>query len=433
MPEPLGDLDAALSRVADRWDPARTERTLESLHVEKQRRTVRRRAAWSGAAVAVAVVAVGLWVRPWDGARTWNGTESRPGAADEFSRHIQLADGSQVWLRDAASRVHVAQDAPQRVALELQAGAARFDVTHVEGRVFRVQSGVVAVEVLGTRFDVEQAGDRTRVEVSRGRVAVSWPEGRVELAAGEAGWFPRAEPDPLAAQQAAVPSPTGPARSARAGESARRASAHGSSASRASADRAQPLAASPAAQRAAAAAASASAAAPAPAQGRAQAAEGAARSAPAKAWREAAEPGEFEHAYKLLEGSANPVADDVEELLLAADSARLSGHPEAALPFLRKVIDRHTRDSRAPLAAFTLGGVLMQQLGQPREAEAAYARARELSLNESLAEDALARQVEAAHRAGDAARARALAREYMDSYPSGRRTHAVQRFGGLTR
>jgi transmembrane sensor len=416
MPEPLRDLDAALSRVADRWNAARTERTLEALHVKKQRRMLRRRAAWGGAAIAVAALTFGLWTRPWDG------TDSQAGAAHEFSRQIRLADGSQVWLRDAASRVRVAQDAPQRVALELEAGAARFDVTHVEGRVFRVEAGLVTVEVLGTRFHVEREADRTRVEVSRGRVAVSWPEGRVELAAGEAGWFPRTEPEPVAAQQVALPSPTTPARSARASEPGRKATPHG--ASRASVDRSPPLAASSAAQRSDAAAPSA--------RGSTQAAESTARAAPpAKAWREAAEQGEFEHAYKLLERTSNPVADDVEELLLAADSARLSGHPEAALPFLRKVIERHTSDSRAPLAAFTLGGVLMQQLGQPREAEAAYARARELSLNASLAEDALARQVEAAHRAGDAARARSLAREYMERYPSGRRQHAVQRFGGL--
>jgi outer membrane protein assembly factor BamD (BamD/ComL family) len=49
-----------------------------------------------------------------------------------------------------------------------------------------------------------------------------------------------------------------------------------------------------------------------------------------------------------------------------------------------------------------------------------------------LAEDALARQVEATYRAGDTARARTLATEYLARYPKGRRVHAVQRFGGLT-
>jgi transmembrane sensor len=121
----------------------------------------------------------------------------------------------------------------------------------------------------------------------------------------------------------------------------------------------------------------------------------------------------------------------VEELLLAADAARLSGHPEAALPYLERVVDDHARDSRAPVAAFTLGGVLMQQLGRARDAEVAYGKARALSLHSSLAQDALARQVEAAHRAGDATRARALATEYLQQFPAGRRIKAVRRFGGL--
>lgn len=168
-----------------------------------------------------------------------------------------------------------------------------------------------------------------------------------------------------------------------------------------------------------------------PAQRARDAADSAPQTPVASAWREPAERGEFERAYELLRHAPQPVGDDVEQLLLAADTARLSGHPEAALPYLRRVVAQHARDSRAPLAAFTLGGVLMQQLGQPREAEAAYARARELASDSPLAEDALARQVEAAHRAGDAARARTLAREYLAKYPQGRRVHAVQRFAGL--
>jgi transmembrane sensor len=121
----------------------------------------------------------------------------------------------------------------------------------------------------------------------------------------------------------------------------------------------------------------------------------------------------------------------VQELLLAADAARLSGHPAQAEPFLRRVMERHASDPRASLAAFTLGGVLMNQLGRPREAEAAYARARALSLSDALAQDAVARQVEAAHRAGDTTRARKLALQYLDRYPNGRRVNAVRRFGGL--
>jgi transmembrane sensor len=151
----------------------------------------------------------------------------------------------------------------------------------------------------------------------------------------------------------------------------------------------------------------------------------------ARTWREHAENGDFSRAYELLSQASELVPDDVQALLLAADAARLSGHPSQAVPYLRGVIDRHASDPRASLAAFTLGGVLMNQLGRPREAETAYAKARALSLSDTLAQDAVARQVEAAHRAGDTTRARKLALEYLARYPNGRRVNAVRRFGGL--
>jgi transmembrane sensor len=303
---------------------------------------------------------------------------SQPMAAASDLR-MQLADGSKVSLRDARTRVVVRRASANALELDMPIGVARFDVVHHEQRVFQVQCGEVVVRVLGTAFELQREGKRTRVAVSRGRVAVSWSTGQTVLAAGEAAWFPRAtEPNPsdLAADAAL----------AAAAHSVKRASASHRPGNTANA---------------------------------------------ASAWRDPAEQGDFERAYELLTRAPQPIADNVEELLLAADTARLSGHPEAALPYLKRVIAQHAKDSRAPLAAFTLGGVLMHQLGQPREAEAAYARARELSLNPSLSEDALARQVEAAYHAGDSARARSLAREYLASYPSGRRVHAVQRFGGL--
>jgi transmembrane sensor len=267
------------------------------------------------------------------------------------------------------------------------------------------------VQVLGTEFELERVRQRTRVVVLRGRVAVTWPGGRSELAAGEAGWFPRDDDEDIPQLGAARPSRIKPA------------------------IRRSPLMAAD--DEPAATLRQAAPARDKRAETRRPKAQHGARPAETEAqattWREPAEQGDFDRAYEMLRHAPQPSPDDVEELLLAADTARLSGHPSAALPFLKQVIEGHSQDSRAPLAAFTLGGLLMQQLGQPREAEAAYARARALSLNSSLAEDALARQVEAAHRAGDASRARALAEEYLARYPSGRRVHAVQRFGGMSR
>ena len=147
-------------------------------------------------------------------------------------------------------------------------------------------------------------------------------------------------------------------------------------------------------------------------------------------WRPLAERGQYEEARRALrKAGPSAVRDDTADLLLAADAARLSGHPEEAVPYLERVLRGHARDPRAGLAAFTLGRVLLDELGRPREAVEAFARVR--SSGGPLAEDALAREVEALSRAGDVTRSREQALLYRRLYPNGRRAKAVSRFGGL--
>ncbi|HEX7452367.1 MAG TPA: FecR domain-containing protein [Polyangiaceae bacterium] len=147
-------------------------------------------------------------------------------------------------------------------------------------------------------------------------------------------------------------------------------------------------------------------------------------------WRPLAERGQFAEAHAALKKAGpNAVRDETADLLLAADVARLGGYPSEALPYLERVVRSHARDPRAGLASFTLGRVLLDELGRPGEAADAFARAR--VAGGPLAEDALAREVEAASRAGDITKSRDLAREYQSLYPNGRRAKAVAKFGGL--
>jgi hypothetical protein len=74
-----------------------------------------------------------------------------------------------------------------------------------------------------------------------------------------------------------------------------------------------------------------------------------------------------------------------------------------AIPYLRRLLRDHPGDARAPLAAFTLGRILLAELGQPTEAADAFALARRLAPRGPMASHALAREVEAAARGGDAA------------------------------
>jgi transmembrane sensor len=122
--------------------------------------------------------------------------------------------------------------------------------------------------------------------------------------------------------------------------------------------------------------------------------------------------------------------ETAEQLLIAADNARLSGNPEQGVFLLRRLLRDHRSDARAPLAAFTLGRMLLMELANPIEAAAAFAEARRLSPLGPLAEDALAREVEAFSQAGASALAKARAQDYLRLYPDGRRADAVRMMAG---
>jgi transmembrane sensor len=130
---------------------------------------------------------------------------------------------------------------------------------------------------------------------------------------------------------------------------------------------------------------------------------------------------QYGRAMAVIRAKPSVVRDNPEELMLAADAARFSGDAPAAVPYLERVAANHAKDARAPLAAFTLGRIYLFELDQPRKAREAFALTRRLSSQGELAEDALAREVEAAARAGAHHEAQALAHEYLSRYPQGRR------------
>jgi transmembrane sensor len=140
---------------------------------------------------------------------------------------------------------------------------------------------------------------------------------------------------------------------------------------------------------------------------------------------------EYREAYSVLERVPEVVGNAPEDLMLAADAARFSNHPAQATRFLERVTREHPQSSVAPLAAFTLGRIYLSQVGQPAKAADAFALARKLAPAGSLAEDALAREVEAAQVAGQATRAHELAEQYLRRYPNGRRLTSVRKSGGL--
>jgi hypothetical protein len=139
----------------------------------------------------------------------------------------------------------------------------------------------------------------------------------------------------------------------------------------------------------------------------------------------------FGEAYGLLRHV--PIGDlsEPDDLMLAADVARQAGRPERAVAFLQRVVDEHPRELCAQLAGFSIGKVYLDSMDEPGLAARHFAAVRAMAPSGGLAQDALAREVEAWARAGAADRARTAATEYVRLYPTGRRLAAVRDLGGI--
>lgn len=108
------------------------------------------------------------------------------------------------------------------------------------------------------------------------------------------------------------------------------------------------------------------------------------------------------------------------ELWAIADSARLAGKIASAIDALDMLVTKYPTDARAPLAAFTLGRVLLDSKSAPARAASAFAKARTLSPKAPLVEDALAREIEAHWQAGAARVAKQRIELYERLFPQGR-------------
>jgi len=352
------------------YDARRTEEALSGLNARLGRRRTRRIALGSGLA-ALCLLASASWaLRTWQAS---HGSRAQHRAAPAGAL-FALADGSVVMPLDSRSRVVAKSVSPRLVELELLAGSAHFDVAPNHKREFHVSAGRVGITVVGTRFSVERLGERTVVAVEGGRVRVEWERGQQILDPGERGTFPPMEKAAEETGQfAPTPEPEAPTLEPRAGSA------------RAAAD-----------------------------------------------WRALANHGEFTAAYRLLHDQGKAMARaNLDDLLLAADVARRAGHAADSVPYLEKALATHAGDARSAVVAFTLGRVRLADLHDPAGAAAAFARARAAAPRGPLAEDALAREVEARFRSGDRYRARALAEEYVETWPAGAHLNAVRHFGGL--
>lgn len=388
MSDPLAHARALSQRIAAGWQREDIEAQLIRLHARRRARA--RQRAVVLAAAGVAAIAGGLAIaRQPSGAvihapeiaveeplRTAPARVVVQTPAPELaapSGVLALGDGSVVTPLAAESRLLARRVSETEVVVVLTGGSARFDVPERKDRRFRADVGALALETRGAAFRVGVTRRAIEVVAERGAVSARLGGERHVVGAGETRAFA------ISARGSEPIAPAGPEPSS------------------------NPLdPASPADE-----------------------------AAPASTWRDAAARGDYAGAQRTL--ARELPLDSMEDLLLAGDVARLSGHSADAVAHLVRAVERHTGDPRAPLAAFTLGRVHLEDLGAPRDAALAFAQARALAPRGPLAEDALAREVEAWSRAGELATARARALDYVAHYAHGRRVYAVRRFGGLER
>jgi transmembrane sensor len=368
------------------FDDGDVERSLSSLQRRIQRRQRARQAGLAASALSLLVVVWFTLGAPKQ-APLAEGTPaaSVPGASAALTvRHTR--DGSFARALELGTQLQVQQDGEHEVALSLLRGASHFEVTKRAERRYHVHAGEIDVLVLGTVFDVKRRGARSEVTVQHGAVEVSWPSGKTILRAGESDWFPRAE---VAATAAPAESLVEASAQAYAAE---QPTGEGVS----SPDTAAVAPPSPKAHK-------------------------------HDAWRTLARAGKHGEAFRTLDRA--PV-EDLEGLLLAADAARLSGHPREAALYLERLVARYPSSASARLGAFTLAGLLLHELGNPARAARSYARAYQLDPQGPLAQDALAREAEAYGRAGQRARAKQAAELYLTRFPEGVRRSELQRYLG---
>jgi transmembrane sensor len=288
-------------------------------------------------------------------------------AGDTFSDY-RFSDGS--FLRaESGSELKLIESSARAVRFALNKGRTRFDITPGGPRKWQVDLGSVLVTVLGTAFTVEKNAEHVSVEVERGVVLVSGngvENGQQRLIAGST-----------------IRVDNKPASPPTIKEENRELSADELLIADTD-DRQEPLHPS---------------------------------------WQTHASAGRYTEAFAELGPSgfaaAAERAKNADELFRLADVARLGGHPENAAVPLRIIIRKFTEDSKAGLAAYTLGRLYLEQLSSPKEASEAFDEALILGIPDALREVLTVKLTRSLLLVGDA-RGKSLASEYLMRYPNGR-------------
>ncbi|GFE74508.1 FecR domain-containing protein [Novosphingobium sp. TCA1] len=167
----LGDARTAPSGTA--LPPLRRTDRMRSPHTA--RRLNRRQAMAAGLAGALTLPVAGYWLLGRNAPAPGAGSTGHFASTVGQRRHVALPDGSRLLL-DAASRVAF-DFTPDRRAIVLEHGAARFDVQHDPARPFEVSTPHARMTALGTSFTVDHLRDASELRVLSGKVALATGQG----------------------------------------------------------------------------------------------------------------------------------------------------------------------------------------------------------------------------------------------------------------
>jgi tetratricopeptide (TPR) repeat protein len=110
---------------------------------------------------------------------------------------------------------------------------------------------------------------------------------------------------------------------------------------------------------------------------------------------------------------------DLERLLLLADTARFAGKTDVAQRVLLSALERFSNQPRAEVALFSLGRNELDALNHPEAATRWFTRYLAQYPAGTLTREVLARLMESQKRAGHWDAARSTARRYLEHYPGG--------------
>lgn len=289
--------------------------------------------------------------------------------SDDAPVNFTLAEGTLIEL-EPRSEVELLRSNARSVQVSLHGGSARFDVAKRRTRRFSVHAGEVEVLVTGTQFRVRRtstaAGERIRVDVEEGSVEVQRAgSSSVRLEAGER-WSTFVGNQQVGSVSTNLRDDHATTEPAEAVESEPDADA-----TSVEEDESGPRAAQQRNKR------------------------------------------------RARENDARRDADSAHALFERGNAARRLGRIQEAADAYASLISTYPKDHQAPLAAFELGRMRMDSLGDVRGAIEAFERAMRLDARRAFAEDALARIVLAQDSVGNIQACENARGRYLARYPDG--------------